>query len=184
VGQRRLIERSPRLSLIGFQTPTMHPNITAQAGALIEHIQMRYHDGHRRALPDLLALAAVVEGHGIGDGLANELAVIGNALEQHMFKEEMRLFPMMVQGGNTLIGRLIEDLHREHVDHEAAMSELRARLWGLNGTHRTDPALEQLVRGVDDLAQELAQHIRAEDEELFPLFLTPHATASNAAFQP
>jgi regulator of cell morphogenesis and NO signaling len=179
-----LIEPSPRLGFIGFQTPTMHPNITAQASALIEHIQMRYHDGHSRALPDLLALAAVVEVHGIDDGLANELAVIGDALEQHMFKEEMRLFPMMEQGGNTLIGRLVEDLHREHVEHEAAMRELQARLRVLNGTHRNDPALERLVRGVDDLAHELAQHIRAEDEKLFPLFLTLQTTASNAAFHP
>ena len=41
-----------------------------------------------------------------------------------MFKEEMRLFPMMEQGGNTLIGLLIEDLHREHVAHEKAMNAL------------------------------------------------------------
>ncbi|MBK8359194.1 MAG: hemerythrin domain-containing protein [Comamonadaceae bacterium] len=162
----------------------MPPKITAQARALIEHIQMRYHEGHRRALPDLLALAAAAEEHGVGDGLAKALAAIGHALEQHMFKEEMRLFPMMEQGGNTLIGRLIEDLHREHVDHEAAMNELRARLRLLNGTYCTDPALQKLIRGVDDLAHELAQHIRAEDEELFPLFSAPHAPASNAAFHP
>jgi regulator of cell morphogenesis and NO signaling len=162
----------------------MPANVTTQARALIEHIQMRYHEGHRRALPNLLALAAAAEQRGIGDGLADELAAIGNALEQHMFKEEMRLFPMMEQGGNTLIWQLIEDLHREHVDHQAAMSELRARLGPLSGTHRTDTAFEQLVRGVDDLADELSRHIRAEDEELFPLFSTPHAPASKAAFHP
>lgn len=56
------------------------------------------------------------------------------------------------------------------------MNELRARLRLLNGTYCTDPALQKLIRGVNDLAHELAQHIRAEDEELFPLVLgTPCA---------
>jgi hypothetical protein len=68
-------------------------------------------------------MAATVEARGIDDGLVDELRAIGNALEQHMFKEEMRLFPMMEQGGNTLIGLLIEDLHREHVAHEHAMND-------------------------------------------------------------
>lgn len=154
----------------------MPRNVTTLAKALIEHIQMRYHEGHRCAFPELLALAVAVDDHGIGDGLTNELAAISKALEQHMFKEEMRLFPMMEQGGNTLIGRLIGDLHPEHVDHEVAISTLRARLVLLSGIHRSDAALRQLFHGVEELAHELAQHIRAEDEELFPLFLTPQAT--------
>ena len=105
----------------------MSPETTRQVSALIDRIQTRFHEGHRRALPELLAMAATVEARGIDDGLADELRAIGNALEQHMFKEEMRLFPMMEQGGNTLIGLLIEDLHREHVAHENAMNDSRAQ---------------------------------------------------------
>jgi pimeloyl-ACP methyl ester carboxylesterase len=102
----------------------MSPETTRQVGALIDRIQSRFHEGHRQALPELLAMAANVEACGIGDGLVEALHAIGDALEQHMFKEEMRLFPMMEQGGNTLIGLLIEDLHREHVVHENAMNDL------------------------------------------------------------
>jgi regulator of cell morphogenesis and NO signaling len=109
---------------------------------------------------------------------------IGHAIEQHMFKEEVRLFPMMEQGGNTLIGRLIEDVHREHVMHEHTMDEFRARLRSLDRTSSADPALQQLVRGVDELATELARHIRAEDEELFPLFAVPVQAIALAAFNP
>jgi iron-sulfur cluster repair protein YtfE (RIC family) len=120
-----------------------------QATALIDHIQTRFHDGHRRDLPALLALAADVEACGIDTGLVNALRTIGDHLELHMFKEEMRLFPMMEQGGNTLIERLIDDLHREHVEHE----------------------------------DELASHMRAEDDELFPLFAVQRSVAP-AALKP
>lgn len=156
----------------------MSPETTRHVDALIDRIKTRFHEGHRRALPELLAMAATVEARGIDDGLADELRAIGNALEQHMFKEEMRLFPMMEQGGNTLIWLLIEDLHREHAAHEHAMDALRAHLRTLTEGHGTDPALQQFIRALDDLARELALHIRAEDEELFPLFATPASPGS------
>lgn len=155
-------------------------NTLRQASALIEHIQTHFHEGHRRALPALHALAAAAEALGLGEGLLEELTTLGGALEQHMFKEEMRLFPMMEQGGNTLIDRLIEDLHRDHVEHEAALQAFQARLRRLGGTGRPDPALQRLVQGVDELALALSQHIRAEDDELFPLFLHPTGAAPTA----
>ena len=162
----------------------MSPNQTQRVSALIEHICTRFHEGHRRALPPLLALAGRVEAQGIAPGLTSELRAIGEALEQHMFKEEMRLFPMMEQGGNTLIGRLIEDLHREHGDHEAGMDDFRARLRGFKAACNAEPSFQALVHGVDALAKELAAHIRAEDSELFPLFVEPPKLASMAALAP
>jgi regulator of cell morphogenesis and NO signaling len=162
----------------------MQPNIIPQVIALIEHIQTRYHEGHRRAIPELLVLAAAAEACGIDDTLVDELAAFGDALERHLFKEEMRLFPMMEQGGNTLIPQLIEDLHREHVQHDVAMGALLARCRALSASHPLVPTLEQLARGVEDLAVELARHIHAEDEELFPLFSRPQAPASTLAHHP
>lgn len=151
----------------------MSPETTRQVSAQIDRIQTRFHQGHRQALPQLQAMATMVEARGIGDGLVDALRAIGNALEQHMFKEEMRLFPMMEQGGNTLIGLLIEDLHHEHLEHANAMDDLRTRLGALTEAHCTDLALQQFIRGLDDLASELALHIRAEDEGLFLLFAKP-----------
>jgi regulator of cell morphogenesis and NO signaling len=158
----------------------MAPHHTQRASALIEHICTRFHEGHRRALPPLIALAARVEAQGIAPGLTGELRAIGEALEQHMFKEEMRLFPMMEQGGNTLIRRLIEDLHREHVDHGVAIDGFHARLRSLEAACSAEPSLQSLVEGVDALATELAAHIRAEDSELFPLFTAPPEFSSAA----
>jgi regulator of cell morphogenesis and NO signaling len=80
---------------------------------------------------------------------------------------------MMEQGGNTLIGRLIQDLHCEHVAHEHAMDEFRTRLRLLGQCHPTDGMLRALTQGFDDLADELGSHIRAEDGQLFPLFAAP-----------
>lgn len=154
----------------------MTRDLTQRTTALIEHIQTRFHEGHRQALPELLTLAAAVEAQGIDKGLVDALRAIGRDLEQHMFKEEMRLFPMMEQGGNTLIGRLIEDLHREHVAHEQGMECFRARAHELAQAHRTDAALQALAQAVEAFADELSCHIRAEDDELFPLFCSPVPT--------
>ena len=156
----------------------------AQAATLIEHIQTRYHDTHRRSLALLLPLASQAVALGLEVGLVEQLASIGNALEQHMFKEEMRLFPMMEQGGNTLIGRLIEDLHREHGEHLPAVQELQGQLRATDATGPAQPILAQLVQGVDDFARELAEHIRLEDEVLFPLFCHSAAAGARTALIP
>lgn len=158
----------------------MTRDLTQRTTALIEHIQTRFHEGHRRALPELLTLAAAVEAQGIGAGLVDALRAISHELEQHMFKEEMRLFPMMEQGGNTLIERLIDDLHQEHVAHEEGIASLQALVRELAQAYRTGVALQALAQGVDEFAGELISHIRAEDEELFPLFCSPAPTAGTA----
>ncbi len=155
-------------------------DLTQRATALIEHIQTRFHEGHRRALPELMTMAAAVEAQGIDKGLVDALRDIGHALEQHIFKEEMRLFPMMEQGGNTLIERLIEDLHREHAAHELGMASFQARVREMAQAHRTNGALQALAQAVEVFASELIRHIHAEDDELFPLFRAPVSTAGTA----
>ena len=90
-----------------------------------------------------------------------------------MSKDETRLVPVMEQGGNTLIGSLIEDLHREHGTHLPALQELEELQSQLCRTHATSAAeqiVEQRVRCVDDFTRELAEHIHLEDGVSFPLF--------------
>lgn len=158
----------------------MTRDLTQRATALIEHIQTRFHDGHRRTLPELMTLAAAVEAQGIDKGLMDALHAISHALEQHMFKEEMRLFPMMEQGGNTLIERLIDDLHREHVAHEQGMDCFQARVRELAQAHRANATVQALAQAVEVFADELIRHIHAEDDELVPLFCAPVPTAGTA----
>jgi regulator of cell morphogenesis and NO signaling len=134
-----------------------HPAAADRVAALIAHILARFHETHRAELPELVALA---KAH--APGLLGPLQDLAVALELHMFKEEARLFPMMEQGGNTLIGHLIDDLSAEHRQHEVAVARLKALLRG--------PTPAALRQGLDKLLADLQAHVQVEDEELFPLF--------------
>lgn len=145
---------------------------TAAACRLIEQIETRFHEGHRRAFEPLRA-----QGAAAGPELAAEMQQLFAALAQHMFKEEMRLFPMMQQGGHRLIVQLIDDLHADHADHGAAMAALCGRLQGLATDPARAAALQPLQQGLQALASELALHIQTEEEQLFPMFLPATAPA-------
>jgi regulator of cell morphogenesis and NO signaling len=82
-----------------------------------------------------------------------------------MFKEEARLFPMMEQGGNTLIDHLIDAMRAEHRGHEGYSAALQALVDQVTG-----PAVESFRATFALLLDELAEHVRAEDEILFPRF--------------
>ena len=157
------------------------PPAPADAAALLDHVLTHFHEAHRRDLPALLALARALPASPQAQALTEHVARFGQALEAHMFKEEMRLFPMMEQGGHTLIAQLIDDMAREHRQHEAAVDELRHLRAALpadaaaaaKGGGGFDTALARLL---DDLAA----HVQAEDEHLFPRFLAadPPRTAA------
>ncbi len=93
---------------------------------LVDHIVARYHEVHRRQLPELRALAERVErvhaGHAaVPAGLAGHLASMQAALESHMQKEEQVLFPLMRAGGHPMIAHPIGMMR-----HDAARAR-RAR---------------------------------------------------------
>lgn len=145
---------------------------TAAACRLIEQIETRFHEGHRRAFGPLRAQAGAA-----GPELAAEVQQLFAALEQHMFKEEMRLFQMMQQGGHRLIVQLIDDLHADHANHGAATAALCGRLQGLAADPARTAALQPLQQDMQALASELALHILAEEDQLFPMFLPAAAPA-------
>ncbi|MBZ8138463.1 regulator of cell morphogenesis and NO signaling [Rubrivivax gelatinosus] len=146
--------------------------MTAQAMApagvpqKIAHILERFHETHRAELPVLVAQARALAAGGVLPELADHLELMGEALEEHMFKEEMRLFPMMEQGGGTLIGLLLDDLEREHRAHEIAIVRLEELLQALPAT----PEAAALTAGCNKFVADLHQHVAAEDEDLFLQF--------------
>jgi len=87
-----------------------------------------------------------------------------------MFKEEMRLFPMMKQGGNTLIGLLIDDLMQEHARHGQHTPQMSARLAAIRVPTEQQATLDALKSGWQAFLVELAQHVAAEDNALFLMF--------------
>lgn len=149
----------------------------ATAPALIDHILQRYHETHRRELPELILLAKKVErvhaAHPMAPlGLSDALRAMTQELEAHMMKEEIVLFPMMRLGAHPGIAHPIARMRHEHDDHGERLREVE-RLY--RGGVLPDDACgswRALYAGVRKLADDLMQHIHLENNVLFPQFAT------------
>jgi regulator of cell morphogenesis and NO signaling len=152
-----------------MQAMSDHDDLDALATpALIARIVERFHEAHRRDLPALAALTRELGEPGAA--LAAHLGSMADALELHMFKEEMRLFPMMEQGGGRLIGHLIDDLVPEHRAHEDCIARLEALVSALPAPPGRDGTVDALRAGAARLVADLVEHVRLEDEVLFRRF--------------
>lgn len=150
-------------------------SIPDSVDGLISHILERYHQVHRRELPELRSLAARVEKvHAehpeVPAGLSDLLARMQSELESHMQKEEQVLFPMMMAGGNPMIVHPIGMMRHEHDSHG---EELRALVTLTNDMTLPDGACNSwraLYAGLAKLAEDLTEHIHIENNILFPRF--------------
>lgn len=149
--------------------------VPAETGALIDHILVRYHETHRRDLPELIRLAHRVAAQHAGHpdapaGLTGLLETIHTAVEEHMMKEELVLFPMMRSGGHAMIIHPIVCMRHEHDQH----GENLARLAVLtrNGRLPEDacPTWRALYAGIDKFVADLTEHVHLENNVLFPRF--------------
>jgi regulator of cell morphogenesis and NO signaling len=151
----------------------MNPATFKEPRDLIGYVLARFHETHRRELPEILSLARLFEVRGNALGLTDRLSAMGEALESHMFKEEMRLFPMMEQGGNSLIKHLINDMRAEHLNHRVEIASVESLLASLSAEAGGEQELTGLRAAVGKLFDDLAQHIVIEDDILFPMFISP-----------
>jgi regulator of cell morphogenesis and NO signaling len=147
----------------------MNAQRLAVARDLVEHVLERFHEAHRRDLPRIVALARDVEAGAGPAGFAAPFAALAEALEMHMFKEEMRLFPMMEQGGNSLIVQLMDDMQAEHGLHGDEVAHIEALLQALPAAG-AGSALASLRTAWTGFLADLAEHTQLEDERLFPMF--------------
>lgn len=141
--------------------------------ALVDWIVEQFHEAHRRDLAVLVALAREVDAWQPAADVEAPMQALADELEQHMFKEEARLFPMMVQGGSALIGQLIEAMQREHRAHAAYIEPVQRQLALLADGAAAAPSCATFSRAFDAFIAALAQHARIEDEVLFPRFARP-----------
>lgn len=137
---------------------------------LIDYILSEFHEKHRQDLPALIGLAQHLPGSPDGPSFAEELQALMDELEGHMFKEEMRLFPMMEQGGNSLIVLLIDDMMQEHVRHGVDTAGMTARLNALVVPQGQQTTLAEVKAGWQAFLVELAKHVAAEDDALFLMY--------------
>jgi regulator of cell morphogenesis and NO signaling len=143
---------------------------------LIRHILERYHEVHRAEFPEAIRLARKVEAVHADQaacprGLADHLAMMFDDLEGHQQREERMLFPTMLQGGCSVVTFPIRRMMAEHDDvHDqlAALRVLTCDHTAPEGACRSWRALVDACRKIDE---DLVEHMRIENEELFAPFL-------------
>lgn len=143
--------------------------------ALVEHILMRYHAIHREQLPELIRLARRVEQvHGeradCPHGLSDHLDAMAQALDSHMRKEEMVLFPLIGHGHGARAAMPIAAMRAEHDDHGAALSRLMALTHDITPPRDACTTWRALYTGLRSFRDDLMQHIHTENNILFERF--------------
>ena len=137
---------------------------------LIEHILQRFHQRHRRQLPELSRLARRVEHVHYADpncppGLANHLEEMYQELESHMMKEEQILFPMLA--GGIYPSGPISVMEEEHLQHGDALETLDKLTNNITLPADACNTWTALYLGLQELKEDLMQHILLENEILF-----------------
>lgn len=152
--------------------PTTLPD---DVDGLIEHILDRYHQVHRREMPELRALAIRVErvhvDHSAAPkGLSDLLDRMHEELESHMQKEEQILFPLMRAGGSPMIVHPIGVMRHEHDSHGEELKALAELTDDLTLPDDACTTWRALYAGLAKLAEDLTEHIHIENNILFPKF--------------
>jgi regulator of cell morphogenesis and NO signaling len=142
-----------------------------EASALVDLILDRYHAVHRAEVPDLIRLARQVQAlHADApQGLLPLLERMRTNLEAHMQKEEDGLFPAM-RLAEPVSQVAIEIMRDEHDDHEKHLNDLRRLTQNHVPPAHAGAEWRQLYAATRKLADDLAEHIRLENEVLFPQF--------------
>lgn len=153
---------------------------TDDPAALTRHIESRFHARHREQLPALAALAEKVETVHFGDdhvpeGLADLLQRMIGALEVHMKKEELILFPAIRKGGGRRIGTPIAVMRADHDDHAQDVAEIRRLTGDLGLPEGACRSWTALYAGLGEFISDLEEHTRLENDVLFPPFETEAA---------
>lgn len=147
------------------------------AAALTRHIETRYHARHREQLPALAAMAARVEDVHFGEpgvpcGLSLLLHRMSGEMEVHMKKEELILFPAIRKGGMPGIDHPIAVMRADHAAHDSDLAQIRHLTADLSLPEAACGTWTRLYQGLEEFIQDLTEHMRLENDVLFPRFET------------
>jgi regulator of cell morphogenesis and NO signaling len=142
---------------------------------LIQLILERYHQVHRRELPELRELARRVESvhadhPAAPKGLSEVLARLQGELESHMQKEEQILFPLMLAGGSPMIVHPINVMRHEHDEAGEDLKAVAELTGDLSLPAEACTSWRALYAGLAKFAEDLTEHIHIENNILFPKF--------------
>lgn len=145
------------------------------AAALTQHIETRYHARHREQLPMLASMVERVEDVHFGedsvpDGLSILLQKMIGEMEVHMKKEELILFPAIRRGGMPGIEHPIAVMRADHAGHDREVAEIRRLTANLTLPEGACGIWTRLYDGLVEFVEDLTEHMRLENEVLFPQF--------------
>lgn len=148
---------------------------TSDPRSLADHIEARFHARHRQQLPLLMEMAELVESVHAGSpdvpiGLSVMLRQLLGELEVHMRKEELILFPAMRRGGMPGIEHPIAMMRADHDDHEGAIASLRQLTQDMCPPAGACGTWTSLYAGIAEFIDDFNEHLRLENEVLFPQF--------------
>jgi regulator of cell morphogenesis and NO signaling len=155
-----------------------------------ELIEQTHHVYLKKELPELLGKLRVLEEETkepplaeiIGE-LSRELSGLGREIEEHLFKEEQILFPSIRNLEAALQDNELDEdfmsgcgiqgpVAQMNFEHEQARHHLEAIYNALKSLEdhniEKESALGELGQRIEILRDDLLEHIRAEEEDLFP----------------
>lgn len=161
--------------LSALQTVETDAPATLGSAELIDHILARYHETHRRELPELILLSLKVEAvHSdhphVPKGLAALLQEMQGELEVHMKKEELILFPAMRRRSGPGLETPIGQMRLDHDDHGEHLRKLEALTHDFTPPEDACGSWRALYAGASKLADDLMEHIHIENNILFPRY--------------
>lgn len=139
---------------------------------LVAHILQTYHARLRTQLPELLAMARRVERRhaatpGCPHGLVEGLDALQDALLDHLAKEEEILFPLFLDGRGRQAAAPVHVMEIEHEHHRAHLLAVRRLTDDLTPPAGACATWRALYLGLQQLEQELMEHIHLENNVLF-----------------
>ncbi|WP_202526343.1 iron-sulfur cluster repair di-iron protein [Sneathiella litorea] len=153
------------------------PGLTKlSSGDLTEYIQSRFHDIHRREIPELILLARKVEAvhrenPKVPAGTAVLLKELERELEGHMKKEDLILFPAM-RWSDTTLDAPISQMRKDHADLGVYLQRLADLTDNFTLPEGACRSWQALYIGLSKLNEDLREEIHLENNVLFPRFET------------
>ena len=155
------------------ETPLEKAWHSAPLAESIDHIIVRYHDRHREQLPELILQATKVERvhadkPGVPKGLAKYLTMLHEELSSHMMKEERVLFPMIKQGMGSHAAGPVSVMESEHDEAGELLEVIKHTTNNVTPPPEACTTWRAMYNGINDLIDDLMNHISLENNVLFP----------------
>jgi regulator of cell morphogenesis and NO signaling len=140
--------------------------------SLVSFIVDHYHHRLRETLPHVVRLARRVEArHGDKPtrpaGLAEHLERVQASVIDHLEKEEQILFPIIARGMGARAAGPVHVMELEHEHHKTDLLEIRALTDDLRPPADACTTWRALYIALQQLEQELMEHIHLENNILF-----------------